>query len=237
MSCKVDGCSGAVFARGLCGKHYNQWRRNNAKPCKLAGCERKAEKRGYCNVCYGKALSERRPVCTFPGCNKPQVARGLCVACYSRLKRNGSSERKKDGRFSHPLYALWSQMKQRCSNPHMANFKYYGAKGVKVCERWQEFWQFAADMGARPSPLHTIERLDGDKDYEPGNCCWALQRQQARNKRNVKLTDEIVRQIKARSRRGEKCHVIAASLALNYQTVNSVINGQSWADVEPSIFD
>lgn len=238
MTCKIEGCDGKLFARGWCGKHYNQWRRNHAKECKADGCDRPAEKRGYCNVCYNKDLKKKQPVCTFPGCNKPQTAKGLCVACYSRKHRHGSPDRIYDGKFSHPLYNLWNQMIQRCTNPNRQAYKYYGALGVKVCDRWtQDFWKFVEDMGERPSPAHTIERVRGDLGYEPGNCCWALPREQARNKRNTKLTEALVRQIKARHRRGEKCHVIAKSINVHFQTVNSVLVGKSWRDVEPGIFD
>lgn len=238
MTCKIEGCSEAVFARGWCGKHYNQWRRNHAKQCKAEGCERPAEKRGYCNVCYNKDLTSRRPVCSFPGCNKPQVAKGYCPACYSRLKRKGTADRDKDNRSKHPLHKVWEGMIKRCSIPSSGNYEYYGARGIKVCDRWRnDFWAFVSDMGERPTPLHTIERINGNKDYEPGNCCWALQRQQARNKRNVKLSEDTVRQIKARHKRGERCFEIAKSLDLHYQTVNSVLVGKSWKDVEPTQFD
>jgi hypothetical protein len=128
-------------------------------------------------------------------------------------------------------------MKQRCSNPNTVSYKYYGALGVTVCERWLEFWNFVEDMGGRPSPEHTLERLDRDGNYEPGNCCWAMHAEQAMNKRNTKLSVEIVYQIKARYNGGEKCHEIAKSIGVHYQTVNSVINKQSWKDVEPRIFD
>lgn len=234
--CAIDECETVARRRGWCAKHYQQWRRNHALPCK-AGCDRPAEKRGLCNVCYNKDLTKKRPVCTFPGCNKPQTAKGLCQSCYMRKRTTGSADRTYDGKTSHPLYAGWNSMKQRCTNPNTVSYKYYGAVGIVVCDRWLEFWNFVEDMGERPSPDHSVERLDNKIGYQPGNCCWALPPQQARNKRNIRLDVETVYQIKARYGRGEKCTDIAKSLDVHYQTVNSVINGQSWKDIKPRIFD
>jgi len=72
-------------------------------------------------------------------------------------------------------------MRQRCSNPKSPDYKWYGALGVRVCDRWQSFEAFFADMG--PSNGLTLERLDPFKGYEPGNCCWAPWSDQRMNKR------------------------------------------------------
>lgn len=80
-------------------------------------------------------------------------------------------------------------MIERCENPRSKNFKNYGAIGRFVCERWKEFRSFRADMGERPSPRHTIERVDNDKGYAPDNCKWATRKEQMRNVNyNVNLT-------------------------------------------------
>lgn len=68
-------------------------------------------------------------------------------------------------------YASWSTMIQRTTNPNNTGFTYYGAKGIKVCNRWKKFENFLADMGARPVGM-TLHRLDHNKNYEPGNCVW-----------------------------------------------------------------
>lgn len=81
-------------------------------------------------------------------------------------------------------YQVWASMKARCSNPKVRKWSTYGGRGIKVCERWQEFQNFHADMGPRP-PGTTLDRYPNqDGDYEPGNCRWATHEEQHNNKRD-----------------------------------------------------
>lgn len=80
-------------------------------------------------------------------------------------------------------HRVWVDMRQRCENPNRTNFKYYGARGIAVCERWQVFENFLADMGIRPTSKHSIERIDNDGNYEPANCKWATVIEQRYNNR------------------------------------------------------
>lgn len=87
----------------------------------------------------------------------------------------------------HPLYLVWWMMNDRCTNPGNKSFQHYGARGIRVCDRWaSSFEDFLADMGPRPLK-HEIERKDNEGHYDPDNCVWATRMTQAANKRNNRL--------------------------------------------------
>jgi len=79
-------------------------------------------------------------------------------------------------------HGLWKAMLRRCNNPNSRSFQWYGAKGIKVCERWRSFDHFMKDMGARPDGL-TLDRIDITKGYSPANCRWTTWQEQGREKR------------------------------------------------------
>lgn len=81
-----------------------------------------------------------------------------------------------------PTYESWRAMRARCELPKNSNWKYYGGRGIRVCDEWRDFAAFLADMGERP-PGHTIERKDVNGNYEPGNCVWLPKENQSKNRR------------------------------------------------------
>lgn len=90
----------------------------------------------------------------------------------------------KHGQSLTPEYTVWAGMIQRCTNPNHIVYRHYGGRGITVCERWRNsFSDFISDMGQRPSPKHSLDRIDNAGNYESGNCKWVEKSVQARNTR------------------------------------------------------
>jgi len=92
----------------------------------------------------------------------------------------------KRGGKASPAYESWTHMIQRCTNHKNKDYRYYGGRGITVCERWREFRNFLKDMG-EPPPGHEIDRIDNDKSYEPRNCRWVTRAENNRNTRRNRL--------------------------------------------------
>jgi hypothetical protein len=91
------------------------------------------------------------------------------------------------GMADSPEYRVWCHVLARCGTATDAAYDNYGGRGITVCDRWLTFTNFYADVGPRPSPQHTLERIENDGNYEPGNVRWATRKEQNRNKRNNRL--------------------------------------------------
>lgn len=100
--------------------------------------------------------------------------------------------RRTHGRSGTPEHSLWDNMKARCHNPANSRYESYGGRGITVCQEWRDsFEAFFAYVGPRPSSKHSMDRIDNDRGYEPGNVRWATASEQARNSR-PKLRDTCV---------------------------------------------
>lgn len=95
--------------------------------------------------------------------------------------------RRRHGMTDSRTYKIWKAMRRRCRNPSNANWTRYGGRGIRVCDRWAIFENFLTDMGDCPSQDHSIDRVNNDGHYEPGNCRWATRHMQSRNRRDNRL--------------------------------------------------
>ena len=151
---------------------------------------------GYLTVMHrASSIGKYAAWCCMCDCGVAVVAtgqklrRGLRKACAV----NGHQFRENWGRRYtgdvsmqklHPReYKSWENMRERCNNPRQVNYRMYGARGITVCERWARFAAFFEDMGKKPTAKHTVDRIDNDGNYEPGNCRWATPAEQSRNMR------------------------------------------------------
>lgn len=209
-------------------------------PCTYCGKDDKRIVKGLCWACYYRqrntgSLEYKRVchLCAEAGCVRPVVSHGLCDMHRNRLRKHGHTEATRPAdwgeRSGHPLYKLWAGMRRRCEDRNSRDFVNYGARGVKVCERWQDFWSFVADIGQRPSPRHSVDRINVHGDYCPENCRWATTKEQARNRRKTVITAESAAEIKRRAAAGETAGNIARSIGIKYDSVRCVIIGKSWA--------
>ena len=163
----------------------NEYSRNG-KRLALCRCECGTEKEiKKCKVTSGETKScgclvaeaSRKTI------NEIRKTRILSPAARSRM---GGATRfiPKHGARNTPEYHIWVSMKARCLNHNCENYESYGNRGIVLCNEWRDsFESFLNDMGKRPSPSHSLDRINNDGDYRPDNCRWATPKEQQRNKR------------------------------------------------------
>lgn len=135
------------------------------------------------------------------------------------LKGNAAAAYKHGHNYSSPTYRSWKVMKNRCTREADNAWENYGGRGIKVCDKWLAFAGFLEDMGERPENT-TLDRIDNNGNYEPGNCRWATVKEQSRNRRDNHIVEY----------NGMKMPLVdACSLSgLPYGTVICRINRYGW---------
>lgn len=157
----------------------------------------------------------------------------------------GADRARKHGKWRHPLYKVWAGMMARCYNPNHPGFKNYGARGITVCQPWHDAGAFIAwveqNLGPRPDD-YTMDRIDNDCGYEPGNMRWATRSVQRRNQRSegrphgsamsaALLTEQIVRECRKRWAAGEGQKELAAEYGVSKPTMHKALVGKTWRHV------
>lgn len=166
-------------------------------------------------------------------CGNKKTVRSYCLTkgntqscgCFHReqSKKNHTTH----GMSKTKIYRIWGGILTRCSNKNNRAYKYYGARGIRVCKRWLKFENFYKDMGDPPKGL-TLERINNEGDYKPSNCKWATWIEQKRNTRGVKLSVNIALIIRQTKRSVENIKLLALKYSVSECTIYDILNHRTW---------
>lgn len=150
-----------------------------------------------------------------------------------RSKSHGHTGIVNGKRFRSPTYIVWAGMRQRCRDSRHRYWMLYGGRGITVCDRWHGsdgFEHFLEDMGERPEG-RSLDRIDSNGNYEPGNCRWATQAEQIQNSSKAKMNFDLVQEIRGRAEHGECTVSIAKRVGLNPVSVRKIVRRESWSNI------
>lgn len=147
-----------------------------------------------------------------------------CGCRHREVIKSGEANRT-HGKSRTIEYRIWLDMRKRCNGKYRSEYRNYGGRGIRVCERWDDFELFLLDVGSRPSARHSLERENNDGDYEPGNVRWATRSEQNRNKRDSKFIEwrgERLTQADWADRTGLSQHVIYSRLKHGWSVADAL---------------
>ncbi len=172
-------------------------------------------------------------ICKIKDCNNKHRTKGYCPKHYSRFWKYGDplyTKHEMHGMYNIPEHNTWRTMKDRCYNKNNIGYKYYGGRGITVCDRWRNsFATFFKDMGPRPFPEAQIDRSNNDLGYFPDNCRWTTAAQNSQNRSTNKLTAREVKTIRKKYKSGGILQRELASIYGIYQnTISRIVNQKIW---------
>jgi hypothetical protein len=171
-------------------------------------------------------------------CGESFVTRGYSLrvgdttSCGCARKERIGNLNKSHGRAKTTEYRIWAMMRVRCLNKANKAYQWYGGRGITICDRWlSSFENFFSDMGKRPSPKHSIDRINHNGNYTPENCRWADTKTQGRNRRGVKLSPAACLEIVELRRSGMIYSEIAKLYGVDTANIYQIMKGNSWGDI------
>jgi hypothetical protein len=145
-----------------------------------------------------------------------------CTQSCGCINRERLHNQSTHGMTGAPEYTVWRSMMGRCYNAKARHYKDYGGRGIAVCDQWRRsFVEFMLHVGIRPSPHHSLDRINNNRGYEPGNVRWATHKQQQNNRRNTRRFDYKGEHLTIRE--------LSAVCGIKYQTLYSRLNRDGWA--------
>lgn len=190
---------------------------NKIYACSLWGKDKQPKPWWECTCDCGNYLTVRQESLRSGntkscGCIHKQVFMQI-ITKHGEIARNNGAETK--------IYRTWKSIKSRCYNPNTIRYKYYGGKGVRVCDRWLDSFElFKKDMGLPPTEVHSIDRIDSNGDYCPENCRWATPKQQRINNSMVNLIEY--------NGKTQTLTEWSQELGINRSTLSGRINRYGW---------